>query len=73
MSHRARGYFSREISWRDAGSAEFPYETAENGVRLKIRVNDFPVEPLYTLLIDDVPTLDFDDWPEPWRRPPSRS
>lgn len=33
-----------------------------------IRLNDFPRQPLYTLLIDGVEQVDFDAWPACWQR-----
>lgn len=37
--------------------------------RWEVRLNDFPVEPLYTLLIDGFEVLHFDEWPNFWHRP----
>jgi hypothetical protein len=33
-----------------------------------IRINDFPAEPLYTLLIDGKEVEDLEDWPSAWVR-----
>jgi hypothetical protein len=33
-----------------------------------VRVNDFPDEHLYTLLVDDKAVGDFDEWPRQWLR-----
>ncbi len=71
MSGRTAAYFTREISWLETDDAEFPYEANMNTEHLKIRVNDFPEEPLYTLFINETPGVDFDDWPDLWRREPS--
>ncbi len=68
MSKRAEAYFTGEISWRKTDDAEFPYEANMPGEHLRIRVNDFPAEPLYTLLINEAPVVDFDDWPPRWGR-----
>ncbi len=54
--------------WRTA-SAERPYEAEVDGRRWTVRVNDFPAEPLYTLLVDGEPVEDLDGWPPAWRRP----
>jgi hypothetical protein len=39
-----------------------------DGALWTIRMNDFPDEPLYTLFIDSVEVMHFDDWPSsgPW-------
>lgn len=55
--------------WRPTGTAEFPYAATVDGRDWLIRVNDFPAEALYTLLVDGREIGDFDDWPDGWRRP----
>jgi hypothetical protein len=34
----------------------------------ELQVNDFPNEPLYTLLVGNTAIGDFDDWPPLWTR-----
>lgn len=34
-----------------------------------IRLGDFPVEPMYTLVVDGVDVDEFDGWPHRWERP----
>jgi len=48
--------------------AEHPYETVFNGRELRLRVNDFPDDHLYTLIVDGDESISFDDWPETWVR-----
>ncbi len=76
MSSRgAESYFTRKIRWVKTDDAEFPYETYEmfevdaRDGRVRIRVNDYPAEPLYTLMINGAPVVDLDDWPPSWERP----
>ena len=57
------------IQWQTGRDAEFPYHTMIDGRQWEIRVNDFPAEPLYTLIIDGQEALDLEDWPAVWRRP----
>jgi hypothetical protein len=60
---------SEPVAWRRTGDGEFPYAASCDGVELRLRVNDFPAEPLYTLLVNGQPALDLEDWPAPWLRP----
>ena len=59
----------RRIAWRRTASGELPYEAEVDGHRWTVRVNDFPAEALYTLLVDGVPVEDFDAWSSAWERP----
>ncbi|GAA0725940.1 hypothetical protein Drose_17970 [Dactylosporangium roseum] len=58
------------IRWQRSGDGEFPYHAEVDGRVLTVRVNDFPVAPLYTLLVDGAELADLDDWPQVWQRPP---
>ncbi len=57
------------VVWSHTGDGEFPYEADVHGRRFTIRVNDFPAEPLYTLIADGRELLDLEDWPSRWVRP----
>ena len=35
----------------------------------RIRLNDFPDEPLYTLIVDGREIIHFNDWPQEWTKP----
>ncbi len=59
----------REITFRRTADAEIPYEAEVDGSRWTVRVNDFPAEPLYTLLVDGERAEDLDEWPRAWQRP----
>ncbi|MFA7240605.1 MAG: hypothetical protein WC091_10860 [Sulfuricellaceae bacterium] len=56
-------------AWRRSGKGEYPYSATVGGHEWRIRVNDFPAEALYTLLIDSRAVGDFDGWPAAWLRP----
>ncbi|HEY6797375.1 MAG TPA: hypothetical protein VI248_22085 [Kineosporiaceae bacterium] len=49
------------------------YEMPFRGRKLRIRANDYPAEPMYTLLVGDpgaeVAAVDLEDWPASWTRP----
>jgi hypothetical protein len=61
------------ITWRETSSAEFPYETERNGCRIRIRIGDFPAEPMYTVIAEvegrEANMGSFDEWPADWTRP----
>lgn len=63
------GSLRRAVSWRSTGRAEFPYAAAVDGRAWLVRVNDFPAEAFYTLIVDGREVGDFDDWPDGWLRP----
>jgi hypothetical protein len=46
------------LAWERTDDGEFPYTAIHDGQRLRIRVNDFPAEPLYTLIADDHEVVD---------------
>lgn len=58
------------IAWDHTGDGEIPYSTRIGDRVLTIRVNDFPAEPLYTLLVDGEEVMDMEDWPAAWEMPP---
>jgi hypothetical protein len=57
------------IAWEHTGDGELPYRASVNGAELLVRVNDFPAEPLYSLLVNGRPAFDLEDWPTQWVRP----
>ena len=60
--------FHRRISWKETEDVDFPYEADVEGAHWKLRLNDFPDEPMFTLFIDDAEFGHFDDWPPSWKR-----
>jgi hypothetical protein len=64
---------AREVTWSASGDVFHPWTAEVDGQRWQIRINDFPDEVLYTLLVDGVEIGDFNDWPRRWTRPPARS
>lgn len=59
----------RAIEFTATADGEHPYTAAADGVTLIIRVNDFPAEPLYTVLAGGRPLGDLEDWPARRARP----
>lgn len=61
-------YFRKQLDWYKTEDLEFPYETDFEGDSLKIRLNNFPDEHLYTLFVNEKESGDFDDWIENWTK-----
>ncbi|ADE53344.1 hypothetical protein Caka_0319 [Coraliomargarita akajimensis DSM 45221] len=60
----------KSVSWRTGdGNNGICFVTEEEKKEWKIRLNDFPDDPTYTLIIEKSETLHFDDWPDFWIRP----
>lgn len=69
MTYSADYYLSSKIIWTKTSDAEYPYSAHREGEKLVVRLNDFPAEAMYTLLVSDSALCDFDDWPKSWSRP----
>lgn len=57
------------LVWEHTGDGVVPFRTSVGERTLTVRVNDFPAEPLYTLLVDGDEVEDLDDWPDAWHKP----
>lgn len=66
MIVQQRDPLTRAITWKRTADPEYPFTSEVTGDRFVIRVNDFPADKLYTLLVNDEETVDFDNWPEQW-------
>ena len=61
--------FTTAIKWDRSGDSLCPYLAHLNGKIYKIRLNDFPEEPMYSLLMDGEVVESFDSWPKVWHKP----
>lgn len=57
------------IAWEATDDAETPYRAAWDDRTFTVRINDFPAEPLYTLIAEGDELADLEDWPAAWVRP----
>jgi uncharacterized protein YjaG (DUF416 family) len=72
LAHSApalRERLAHELSWRSTDDPLHPWSTEVHGASWRVRVNDFPDELMYSLIIGDENAGDFHDWPASWRRP----
>ncbi|HEX5732078.1 MAG TPA: hypothetical protein VF131_04505 [Blastocatellia bacterium] len=68
MTTKVQNYLEEEVNWTKGADPNYPYEAKINGDQLVVRLNDFPDESLYTLIVNDKEVASFDDWPEQWGR-----
>ncbi len=61
-----KNYFAVQMAWKQSDDPYYPYEAHIGTEKYVIRLNDFPVEHLYTLLVNGTEVISFDDWPEKW-------
>lgn len=61
-------HLAREISWTATGDAFHPWAATVEGTPWRVRLNDFPDDVMYTLVIGETDSGSFHDWPEAWRR-----
>lgn len=59
---------ARELSWRSTGDPIFPWAAEVDGNSWRVRINDFPDELMYSLMVGSESAGDFHDWPETWQR-----
>ena len=68
MTPKVQNYLEEEVKWNEGADPNYPYQTKVNGDKLVIRLNDFPDESLYTLIVNEKEVSSFDDWPKQWSR-----
>ena len=69
MRHRVvAALLATPIAWEPTGDGEHAYRARADGRTWTIRVNDFPADPLYTLLVDGEAQADLEDWPAAWTK-----
>jgi hypothetical protein len=61
-------HLAKPLTWNRSGDLDHPWESETDGATWRVRINDFPDEIMYTLLINDDEIGPFHDWPANWRR-----
>jgi uncharacterized protein YjaG (DUF416 family) len=61
-------HLARAVEWTSTGDLDAPWAATVGGAAWQVRLNDFPDELMYTLLVDGADVGDFHDWPAGWRR-----
>jgi len=65
----ATNYLAEKIDWKRTLDPRHPFAAKLEGEKCVIRLNDFPDEHLYTLIVDGKEIFAFDDWSAKWNRP----
>ena len=63
-----RDYLARPLIWSTTGDMDIPWITEIDDESWQVRLNDFPDEFMYSLLIGGEVVSDFYDWPKTWTR-----
>ncbi|MSQ47645.1 MAG: hypothetical protein EXR78_04520 [Deltaproteobacteria bacterium] len=63
-----QNYLDAEIMWQPGPDPSSPYQADFAGAQLLVRLNDFPDDHLYTLIVNSREVAHFDDWPPYWNR-----
>jgi hypothetical protein len=69
----ATNYLAERIDWKRTRDPRHPFAAKVEGEKCVIRLNDFPDEHLYTLIVDGKEIVAFDDWSAKWNRPAKKT
>jgi hypothetical protein len=68
QDERLSAYLQQMVAWRSTGDVGVPWEAEGQGQRYQVRLNEYPDEWMYSLLVDGAVVGDFHDWPTAWSR-----
>ena len=69
MRTKTINYLAKTITWKHTADPHYPFAAEVEDDKCVIRLNDFPDEHLYTLLVNGKEIVSFDDWSAKWSRP----
>lgn len=69
MQTKTSNYLAKNINWKRTTDARYPFKSYFEGEECVIRLNEFPDEHMYTLIVDGKEVVSFDDWSAKWNRP----
>lgn len=59
---------ARKLTWGSTDDPAHPWATDVDAHCWRVRINDFPDEVMYSMIIGSQNAGDFHDWPDTWRR-----
>ncbi|MDP3640286.1 MAG: hypothetical protein Q8R53_03740 [Nanoarchaeota archaeon] len=65
---RMMKYTQEHLDWKVTGDPTEPYQTEVRGTVLRVRLNDFPDESLYMLLVNGTEVQTLEEWPSTWKK-----
>ena len=65
---RLRECVARPSTWTPTGDLDYPWAADVDGQRWQVRLNDFPDDVMYTLIVAQDAVGDLHDWPLAWDR-----
>jgi hypothetical protein len=69
MRTKTTNYLAKNIAWKRTADPRHPFAAEFEDEQCVIRLNDFPDEHLYTLIVNGKEVISFDDWSSKWSRP----
>ena len=63
---------AKTIEWRSTGDLTVPWSAGSGRKVYRVRLNDFPDQWMYSLIVDETELGDFHDWPDTWKRAPQK-
>lgn len=67
-TENAIDFYDERIRWKETGDVDYPYRASFEDHDLLLRLNDFPAEPLYTIIVDGEEITDIEEWSPRWKR-----
>jgi hypothetical protein len=71
MTNTIERILATSIDWQRTEEDPFIFRSSVDGRNIRLRLNDFPEEPLCTVILDNVET-DLHEFPKLWRLPRHR-
>ena len=61
-------FSDKKVSWMKTKNTKYPYRAVVDNQEWLLRVNKFPDEPLYTLIVNSNEIIHINDWPIGWTK-----